>query len=132
MSSDSKQGTLGPSETEGPNEDGVNIKTILAVGVISLTIFALSAVVALVIVRAHNRNADDEGRIANGKYIGAAEIGIVDQPEFENDRRLEKWIAAKQKHLSSYGWVNRERGLIHIPIDKAMEEVIAKSSGAQP
>ena len=34
--------------------------------------------------------------------------------------------AAKRSRLASYGWVDRERGIAHIPIEEAMQLVLAQ------
>lgn len=50
------------------------------------------------------------------------------QPELQlnpaND--LAKLRAAKEDRLQSYGWVDREHGIIHIPIDRAMDTIAAQ------
>jgi hypothetical protein len=56
---------------------------------------------------------------------GKEEIGIVDQVPFPIDQRLDRWRAHYKKALSSYGWVDRAKGIAHIPIDQAMERVVA-------
>lgn len=109
--------------------DGINIKTILLVGAGSLTVFALCAVVAYFILRHDTQAYEERGRPAVPSQIGKDEIGIVDQPEFDSDRRLEEWKAAKQRRLNSYGWIDRKKNLVHIPIDKAIDQVVAESGG---
>jgi len=34
--------------------------------------------------------------------------------------------AEEQAQLSSYGWINRDAGIAHIPIDRAMEIIVAR------
>jgi hypothetical protein len=112
------------------DDDGVDIQKILAVGVVSLVIFAISALIAWLILRADVRKIDAvEGRPPVPSQIGKDEIGIVDQVEFNQDNRLDEWRAAKRKRLGSYGWVDRDKGLVHIPIDKAMEQVVSQAAG---
>lgn len=36
---------------------------------------------------------------------------------------LESFMAEKLEHLDSYGWISRDAGIGHIPIDQAMERV---------
>jgi hypothetical protein len=112
------------------NEDGVNIVKIVLVGVVSLVIFGLSAVVAYwVLVR------DEASLRARGvapQVTGLhnkQEVGIVDYVPFDGDNRLERWQTEKTKALHSYGWVDRSKGLVHIPIDEAMKEVVQKAGG---
>jgi hypothetical protein len=112
------------------NEDGVNISKMVIVGVASLVVFALSAVVAWWVL------VHDEGELrARGvapMVRGLAtkeEIGIIDYVPFDGDHRLERWRAEKDKALRSYGWVDRKKGVVHIPIDEAMKEVVRQAGG---
>ena len=61
--------------------------------------------------------------------IGREEIGIVDQVPFSIDQRLHNWKAERSAHLNGYGWVDRTKGIAHMPIEKAMDAV---ASGALP
>jgi hypothetical protein len=114
------------------DDDGINIKKIIVVGGISLAIFVVSAVIAHLIMRADVAKMEALGKPPIPTSIGRDEIGIVDQVEFENDRRLGEWRAAKQKRLTSYGWSDRSKQVIHIPIDQAMDEVIAEAAKGAP
>jgi hypothetical protein len=121
------------SVTEEARDDaGMNLKKIVLVGVVSLILFAISAVVAWGIIVADTKSLQQQWGVAEEpKEIGRDEIGLVDQVLFDTDRRLEDWTAAKRKQLQTYGWVDRSKGIIHIPIDKAIEQVIAEG-GKEP
>ena len=115
-----------PAHASPGGEDGVNLKLILAVGAVSLATFAASAIIAFVIVeRDTARLRATRGEALPAPGIGQAEIGIVDQVHFDQDRRLDDWRAGRRHHLASYGWVDRQKGLIHIPISEAMKDLIA-------
>jgi hypothetical protein len=43
------------------------------------------------------------------------------------DRELARLRAEQQELLSSYGWVDREGGVVHVPIERAMELVAGES-----
>jgi hypothetical protein len=111
------------------DDDGINIKKIIVVGALSLAIFAISAIIAHVIMRSDVAKLEAAGKPPIPTSIGRDEIGIVDQVEFDSDRRLAEWRAAKQKRLTTYGWSDRTKQIIHIPIDKAMDEVVAQAAG---
>lgn len=111
--------------------DGIDTKKIIIVGVGSLALFAISCVVAYFMLRTEVKEYDAKGRPAPPTMIGKDEIGIVDQPEFETDTRLEEWKRAKQFRLNSYGWVDRKKEIVHIPIDKAIDQVVSEA-GNQP
>lgn len=112
------------------DDDGIDIKKILVIGGGSLAVFALCAVIAFFILRSSNADYDAAGRPPEPKLIGKDEIGIIDNVEFDSDKRLDKWKKAKNDHLNSYGWVDRQKGVVRIPIDKAMDQVVAESAAA--
>jgi hypothetical protein len=122
----------GPSHPSSLDDDGIDIKKILLIGGASLAIFAFSAFVAYLILRSHVADYEAKGLPAVPANIGKDEIGIVDQPEFDGDRRLEEWKAVKQHRLNHYGWVDRKKNLIHIPIDQAIDQVVAESAAGSP
>jgi hypothetical protein len=127
----SSSGSHTPEHTPS-NEDDVNMKKIVGVGVISLVIFALSAVVAFFILKVDTANLQAAtGVVRKGKYVGHPEIGIVDAVPFDEDKRLGEWRDKLRNHLNGYGWVDRSKGIIHIPIDQAMDAVIKKAGGGQ-
>jgi hypothetical protein len=39
---------------------------------------------------------------------------------------LEKYLAEEQKELNQYGWVDRSGGVVHIPVDRAIQLVLQK------
>jgi hypothetical protein len=120
--------------TSGPaagGDDQINIRKIILVGGISLAIFALSAVLAYVILEVDTERLRSKGQERHpGAAIGQDEIGIIDQVHFDADKRLEQWKSAKRKRLDGYGWSDRRKGLIHIPIEDAMKEVVQRASAA--
>jgi hypothetical protein len=118
-----------PNPHEGASDEIAYGKVIL-VGVVSLAIFALCTVWAAVLL--HNETARTEkatGATRVPAEIGKEEIGIVDQVPFIVDHRLTLWRAERKAKLDGYGWVDRTKGIAHIPIDRAMDAV---ASGALP
>ena len=116
-----------------PDDSGDDIKVgkIVLVGAVSVLTFALSAVVAKIILDVDNAKYAEQGvagfpetRALDAKH----EIGMVDFVPFDSDTRLEQWRARVNEALSSYGWVDKEKKIIHIPIEAAMKEVIQRAS----
>ena len=114
------------------DDDGIDVKKILAVGFGSLAVFGLSAVIAYFILRADTNAYQAKGMPPAAALIGKPEIGIVDTTEFDGDNRLEEWKKVRQQRLNSYGWVDKQKGLIHIPIDKAIDQLVADSATGSP
>jgi hypothetical protein len=111
-------------------EDEIQYGKIIKVGVVSLAIFALATVWAAIIMSKHTKQVESEtGVAATPSEIGRSEIGIVDQVPFIVDHRLEAWRAERSAHLNGYGWVDRAKGVAHVPIEKALDAV---ATGALP
>src|SRR5450432_195169 len=111
--------------THSAGSNAMNLGKIVLVGVVSLLLFAVGIVWAYRIMVARQAEVEGQGLARVPTEIGKPEIGIVDQVPFSIDHRLEVWKANNRKHLSSYGWVDRAKGVVHIPIERAMEQVIA-------
>ena len=122
------------SHDPGPHgiqkEDRIDFPKVITVGVVSLIIFALATWWAI----AHSERASLKGR-SEGRAtaeLGKPEIGIVDQVPFQDDKRLDVWKQERAEWLGQYGWVDRAHGVIHIPIERAMEEVIGGATPRPP
>jgi hypothetical protein len=114
-----------PKAGEPPDE--VQYGKVVGVGVASLAIFAISIAWAGWLWKAKIADAEaatGKARVLEAKTVGT-EVGIVDQVPFVVDKRLPKWQQERREHLSSYGWVDRGKGVVHIPIDQAIEQVLA-------
>jgi hypothetical protein len=113
------------------SSDAVDYGKVIGVGVASLVLFAVSIWWASMIWR--SKIAETEAKTGKAKPVPSAtmpaEIGIVDMVPFVADHRLPKWRAERKAWLDGYGWVDRSKGVVHIPIDQAMQQV---ASGASP
>ena len=81
------------------------------------------------ILRGTARTLQPTGPLAPAKDVGKPEIGIVDQTPFETTRGAERYRRRDLEILSSYGWVDREKGIIHIPIDRAIDRFLSEQQG---
>jgi hypothetical protein len=110
-------------------EDAIDYGKLITIGAASLAIFALATWWASIILRRETTRIEEESGKSKAVEVGRAEIGIVDQVPFVSDHRLEEWRKERKERLDSYGWVDRARGIVHIPIDEAMKKV---AGGASP
>ena len=61
------------------------------------------------------------------------EIGIIDAVPFDADHRLDRLARPRRPGACTrYGWVDRKKGIIHIPIEEAMKEVIRQTPVRRP
>ena len=64
--------------------------------------------------------------------VAPTQIQAIHQTPIERERHGLELREAQQKTLEKYGWVDRERGLARIPIDRAIDLVVTQSSAAPP
>jgi hypothetical protein len=106
------------------SEDEIAYGKVILVGVVSLAIFALSTVWAAKILSHETQKVEEAtGATQRPPRVVEEEIGIVDQVPFSIDKRLHRWKAEHAARLNGYGWVDRSKGIAHIPIEKAMDDV---------
>jgi hypothetical protein len=112
------------------SEDEIAYGKVIVVGAASLIVFALSTVWASIILSRETKKIEETtGVVYRPERVTEEEIGIVDQVPFATDRRLHKWKAEHAAKLNGYGWVDRGKGVAHVPIERAMEAV---AGGAMP
>jgi len=121
--------TLPPPEAQA--EEAVATGKVLLVGIVSLIVFAGAAWWSTGIWRETRNRLEPTGPIAPGAEIGKPEIGIVDQPPFETVRTAERMRAEHLRQLQSYGWIDRDKGIIHVPIEKAIDQLVSQKGKKQ-
>lgn len=107
-------------------EDQVNALKIVLVGVGALFIFFLGSWAAVAYLGAR---MEAHGPVNVPPEIGLSKIGLVEQQPFAQAVRGERAKARQRERLDSYGWVDRQAGVVHIPIEEAMRLV---ASGVRP
>jgi uncharacterized membrane protein len=117
-------------------EDLIPTGTILLVGLCSLLVFLVGGWAAVSYL--HARQAE-RGPLAVATEAGKSKIGMVEQDFFDVAVRGKRQKALKLEQLGTWGWVDRNAGVVHMPIDRAMELVAqgvragaATTPGAQP
>jgi hypothetical protein len=84
------------------------------------------AVEALMLAKAEPR-----GRLRSALPRETAAVGSIQQRTFDRRGVGTELKAAQLRHLTSYGWVDRDRGVVHVPIDRAMDLWIERSRAGQ-
>jgi predicted polyphosphate/ATP-dependent NAD kinase len=112
----------------------MNWPWILGVGLGSILIFAVATVWSTHILNATRAEMQPGGPPPLPKGVDQYEVGIVNQRVFALDQRAAQKRLQQMERLRSYGWVDREAGLAHIPIDEAVRMYLADQSkkGGQP
>ena len=47
-------------------------------------------------------------------------------------RELADYCAAQQQEVTTYSWVDRQSGVVHVPVDRAMDLILARGLPARP
>ncbi|MCI0571545.1 MAG: hypothetical protein L0Y66_12385 [Myxococcaceae bacterium] len=111
-----------------PQREDVSARRVLAVLGAVLTLFALSVWATVPILRAGAPAEARESRVPG--EVGHATVGRVNQEPFDLDTRAEELRERQRHQLSSYGWVDRDAGVIHVPIERAVELLLQQEPEA--
>jgi hypothetical protein len=107
-------------------EDRVHTPVVVGVGVASLLVFLLAGAAAVGYLRMRQ---GQHPPIVIPPEAGQSKIGMVEQDLFDVAVRGEQDATRRKAKLGRYGWVDREKGIVHLPIDRAMELV---AQGVRP
>jgi hypothetical protein len=107
---------------------------IIGVGVASIAIFALATVWSTHILNTTRAELQPAGPPPIPRQVDQYEVGIVNLRVFALDQRAAQKRLQQMERLRSYGWVDREAGLAHIPVEEAMKMYLAEQQkkGSQP
>lgn len=125
--------TLNP-HARGHQEDRIEFRTIFLFGVGLTTVVVL---VFLILAAMMGRFSAIDERSAEAKpALFADEEGLYPGPRVQEapDRDWQLMKAEVDERLNSYGWVDREARLAHIPIDLAIQMTardLASEAGAK-
>jgi len=109
-------------------EDRVSTPVIVGVGVGSLLVFLLAGAAAVGYLRMRQ---GEHPPILIPPEVGQSKIGMVEQDLFDVAVRGQRDHAQRRERLGRYGWVDKEKGIVHLPIDRAME-LVAQGIRAAP
>src|SRR5262249_5612958 len=102
--------------------DQIPSRKAIVVGVVSIIAFAIGILASIALLV---RRGPIKPPPPAASAIGQREIGIVYQRPFSQPDIVSRREPQKGR-LHSYGWVDRKRGIVHIPIERAMERLLAE------
>jgi len=118
-------------------EDKPDVRNIFIIGIVGIVITVASVYISwgFQLHAEHEIQAAPAPAAVPGTYEAQGNAGILERAEYP-DRKGEKpdFDAQQLKRnqeaqLSTYGWVDRPRGLIRIPIQQAMDQVVRSYAG---
>jgi hypothetical protein len=104
------------------------MKKVIAVALVALLIFGLSVLWADDILGLQTRRLLPSGPAPAPGEVGKPQVGMVNQLLFELQTEAANKREQQLKRLESYGWVDRDKQIIRIPISRAMEQMAAEAS----
>jgi hypothetical protein len=113
---------LPPPEAQA--EEGIAWGSLLGVGIGSIMVFAISILIVVKVLHAREKQLQPNGPDPMPAQLGQSEIGIVDQVPFDVTRALQAYRKDRLARLEQWGWVDRKAGVVHMPIEEAMDLVV--------
>ena len=101
---------------------------IIGVGVASIALFAVATVWSTHILNTTRAEMQPGGPPPIPKQVDQYEVGIVNLRVFALDQRAAQKRLQQMERLRSYGWVDRESGVAHIPVEEAIKMYLADQS----
>ena len=113
--------------------EGVHWFAVIGTGIAALLVFAIATFVVYKYLGQREKALLPLGPDPVPALItsGQPEIGIVDQVPFDVTRAFQAYRRDSLERLSSWGWMDRQKGTIHMPIDRAMELVVEQQKEPQ-
>lgn len=71
---------------------------------------------------------------ADTRAVSEGDTQTFPQPRLENDERSEfrKAIEEQDSKLATYNWLDKEKGVVQIPIDRAMDLIVERGLPVRP
>ena len=113
---------LAPPDAQ--QDSGIHSGKIILVGIAAIVIFVVSGYWSYTIYDKRSRELQPLGPDPIPRQIGQVEIGIVDQVPFDVYRTLQSYRKSSKHRLETWGWVDRKQGIVHMPIEQAMEQMV--------
>jgi hypothetical protein len=103
------------------------MRKLIAVAAIAFIVFFGATLWSIEILHGEGGMTEPLESLPIPVEIGRPEIGIVEQRLFELQLEAQHKRQEQMKRLRSYGWVDRQKGIIHLPIDRAIELMVSES-----
>ena len=114
---------------------GVETKVVVGFGVVLLVMGALAMVLMALLFKGFEGVADrrDEASVSAAGLQARQDL-VPPAPRLQvyPVRHWKDFEAAESNRLSSYGWMDRSNGVVHIPIERAMDLIAQRGVGPLP
>jgi hypothetical protein len=111
-------------------EDTVPGRALVWVGLSAILVAVLAVVVSTALLGRSGQaklGGGPAGRVEEHGDVAPPAIGLIEQTLIEHEERGLLQRRVEEARLGSYGWVDRGRGVAHIPIERAMALFVAEN-----
>ena len=108
-------------------EESIAWGTVIGVGAGAIILFVVATLIAYRFQTNREKELQPLGPDPIPRQIGQNEIGIVDQVPFDITRAFQVYRDDRNARLESWGWVDRKAGIVHMPIEEAMDRVVKEA-----
>jgi len=112
-------------------EEAISWFKVIGTGVAALILFAIATFITFRFMNVREKALQAGGAAPVPAQLGEAEINLVDQVPFDVTRKLQTYRRERIERLSSWGWMDKKAGTIHMPIGRAMDLVIQDQKDEQ-
>jgi hypothetical protein len=105
-------------------EEGIRWIAVIGTGIGSILVFTIATFIVYRYLNEREKALQPTGPDPVPALLGQPEIGIVDQVPFDVSRNLQVYRKESLERLSGWGWLDRKQGIVHMPIDRAMDLVV--------
>ncbi|MBV9876178.1 MAG: hypothetical protein JO025_15735 [Verrucomicrobia bacterium] len=97
--------------------------------------FVVSLVVIFLGVLVFSRSLVGHGiSIGRTEHAREATLDRFPHPQLQTNppNDLNDYLKAKNQELTTYGWIDRKNGIVHIPIQQAMDRFLSRGAPVRP
>jgi hypothetical protein len=113
-------------------EDIVPRGLVLRVVVVTVVISIVLCIVAYLILRMREWQLRPDGVPSAEVYGPPHVVADVRQELFDQPLPKPNIAEEQRRRLAGYGWVDRSRGTVSIPVDSAIELLLSRQGAGQP
>jgi hypothetical protein len=123
-------GPPSPPEWRTPPRDTAPVRGLQVTGVLAGTLFVFTVFVWLTWRQLQVREAHlAPTGVREPTRLGEPEVNLVNTGLIPLDTRGYEEKNQQLRALHGYGWVDRDAGLVHIPIEQGIERVVREQGG---
>ncbi len=122
-----------PGESDKEFDKEIDARSIGWFGVWLVVGIAVAAVAMWLLVREFTRQEQAQDRPVS-PLVDRTQPRLPPEPRLQTapEQELKAYMAEERRRASSYGWIDEAQGVVHIPVDHAMDLVLQRGLPSRP